>query len=292
MAKKKTKKQRIILAAENLNEVLGLEPAIETEDRTAAEIAEKVLEASELLYPDDEIKPGTQKVIDYLKMKKSEATDESDDETEEDDSTEEKEESTEEESEEDQEDEEDSEEDEPEEDVEPAEEAEEVDTSEIVEKINSAKNRTGLLKIAMSEEIFAEMESELPDLKEEDALRKRMLGVIGEPVKKDPPKSEKKATPKPKKKSEKKEEKSTSTKKKKSSGKKRKTRTEKAVEYITPFIEEGTYQEKELVDMIDENCDIAWSTAHMLIAKARNPKYNKFDRLLEKDDNGLISFAE
>lgn len=197
---KKTKKQRLIDAAKDLNKTLGIEPPIDTEDTTIEVLSSKLLEAkTELLLPEDDIKSETEKVLEYLEMKHKEQLEEN--EEEEEDVPEEPEESEDEDEEE--------EEDEDEEDEEPAEEPEEVSDKELLEQVKKAGKRKTLLQIAMGDDRFAELEEKLPKLKSKDALQGAMIKVLeGDEEEEEKPKKKKKSSKK------------TSSKKKKKTDKK------------------------------------------------------------------------
>jgi len=62
------KREDLIKAAKELNDVLGLDPQIKTGKRvTEKELSEQILEAAELILPEDDISDETVKVIKILK---------------------------------------------------------------------------------------------------------------------------------------------------------------------------------------------------------------------------------
>lgn len=70
MAKKKDYLDQLAAAAEDLNEVLGLEPPIETDGVTKSNLESKITEAAGLLAEEDEITKGTRAIIDSLTEQK------------------------------------------------------------------------------------------------------------------------------------------------------------------------------------------------------------------------------
>ena len=62
------KREDLIKAAKELNDVLGLDPQIKTGKRvTEKELSEQILEAAELILPEDDISEETMRVIKFLK---------------------------------------------------------------------------------------------------------------------------------------------------------------------------------------------------------------------------------
>lgn len=62
------KREDLIKAAKELNDVLGLDPQIKTGKKvTDKELTEQILEAADLLLPEDDISEETMKVIEVLK---------------------------------------------------------------------------------------------------------------------------------------------------------------------------------------------------------------------------------
>lgn len=71
------KREDLIKAAKELNDVLGLDPQIKTGKRvTEKELSEQILEAAELILPEDDISDETIKVIKILKGEAVEEEDE------------------------------------------------------------------------------------------------------------------------------------------------------------------------------------------------------------------------
>lgn len=52
--------------ARELNTVMGLEPPIKTDQVDREYLIDKLLEASKLLMPDDELSEATEKVLEYI----------------------------------------------------------------------------------------------------------------------------------------------------------------------------------------------------------------------------------
>ncbi len=62
------KREDLIKAAKELNNVLGLDPRIKTGKKvTEKELSEQILEAAELILPEDDISEETMRVIKLLK---------------------------------------------------------------------------------------------------------------------------------------------------------------------------------------------------------------------------------
>lgn len=156
--KKKTKLETFAEAAEELNQVLGLEPPIETEGASVNELAGKIREASELLYEDDEITDATAAVIADL----TEVVDELD------------------------------EQEEGEEEVQDAEvveetefeESEEEDEEELTledlrEEVEGLHKRKDMRLLVEEIDLFEPLIEKLPDLKSGSALKGAMLKILG-----------------------------------------------------------------------------------------------------------------
>ena len=66
----------------------------------------------------------------------------------------------------------------------------------------------------------------------------------------------------------------------------------KIVEFITPLIDEGKFTQKELakiaIESLPEQCPLTITT---LLCDCKNPKYNKFAKLVKKTENGTLTFA-
>lgn len=76
------KRKDLIKAAKELNDILGLDPRIKTGKKVAdKELIDQLLEASDLILPEDDISDDTMKVIEILK---GEAVDDEEEELEED----------------------------------------------------------------------------------------------------------------------------------------------------------------------------------------------------------------
>jgi len=67
------------------------------------------------------------------------------------------------------------------------------------------------------------------------------------------------------------------------------------VEFFTPLIAEGKYTQKELFEKAIESKNfekLAESTIRTLLTDSKNPKYNRFSKLVVKGEGGKLSFAE
>lgn len=68
--------------------------------------------------------------------------------------------------------------------------------------------------------------------------------------------------------------------------------TKERIEYITPFIAEKKYTQKELVAMLNKQFPACTTAANgTIISDSKNPKYNKFDRLVVEKE-GILRFAK
>jgi hypothetical protein len=71
------------------------------------------------------------------------------------------------------------------------------------------------------------------------------------------------------------------------------TATKERVAYITPFIEKGKYNKAQLIEMLEKKFPDATKTGLItLLTDCKNPKYNRFDRLVVQDANGLYKFGK
>lgn len=74
---------------------------------------------------------------------------------------------------------------------------------------------------------------------------------------------------------------------------KEKTKTQKRVEFLTPLINEGKYTRTQLLDLfLEQFSDAPRSTIHTMLIDAKNPRYNKFDRLVVEDENKIMRFED
>ena len=61
--------------------------------------------------------------------------------------------------------------------------------------------------------------------------------------------------------------------------------------FFTPFIEEGKFTEKELFEMSKGKFPkVTESTIRTFLIDSKNPKYNKFPRLVVKTEDGKVKF--
>lgn len=63
--------------------------------------------------------------------------------------------------------------------------------------------------------------------------------------------------------------------------------------FLTALIEEGKFTQKELsAAAIKAYPEVAKSTIETVLVDSKNIKYNRFPKLVVKDDKGLLSFAK
>jgi hypothetical protein len=71
------------------------------------------------------------------------------------------------------------------------------------------------------------------------------------------------------------------------------TATKERVAYITPFIEKGKYNKAQLIEMLEKKFPDATKTGLItLMTDCKNPKYNRFDKLVVQDANGIYKFGK
>jgi len=69
--------------------------------------------------------------------------------------------------------------------------------------------------------------------------------------------------------------------------------TAERVEYMTAFIKEAKYSKKELLEMMCKKFPQVTKAANQtILTDGKNPKYNKFEKLIVQDDNGIMSFKK
>ena len=69
--------------------------------------------------------------------------------------------------------------------------------------------------------------------------------------------------------------------------------TAERVEYMTPLIAKGTYSKKELLEMMCKKFPQVTKAANQtILTDGKNPKYNKFAKLIVQDADGLMSFSK
>ncbi|PWN05636.1 hypothetical protein [Rhodohalobacter mucosus] len=83
------------------------------------------------------------------------------------------------------------------------------------------------------------------------------------------------------------------TKKKTASSKKptpkKKPMAVQAREILTPLIKKGDKTRKELKNVLIKK-GITEATANVILSDSKNPKYNKFEKLVQEDKEGKYSF--
>jgi len=74
---------------------------------------------------------------------------------------------------------------------------------------------------------------------------------------------------------------------------KKSSTTADRVAFIAPFIEKGKFTKAQLVEKLTGKFpDLAISSLQTMLTDAKNPKYNKFQKLVIQDDKGILSFKE
>ena len=69
--------------------------------------------------------------------------------------------------------------------------------------------------------------------------------------------------------------------------------TAERVEYISPFVKKAKYTKKELLEMMMEKYPMVTKAANQtILTDGKNPKYNKFPKLIVQDDDGIMSFKK
>jgi hypothetical protein len=65
------------------------------------------------------------------------------------------------------------------------------------------------------------------------------------------------------------------------------------VSILTPFIEKGNKTKKELMEIGHENLPhLSDSTLSTVLTDCKNPKYNKFEKLVKVTEKGMYQFAQ
>lgn len=71
----------------------------------------------------------------------------------------------------------------------------------------------------------------------------------------------------------------------------RKTKTQKEIEFLTFLINKGKYTRAQLLDLtLKQFSDASESKIYRMLVGAKNPKYNKFERLVVEDKNKIMKF--
>lgn len=66
--------------------------------------------------------------------------------------------------------------------------------------------------------------------------------------------------------------------------------TKSRIALLTPLIKKGKFTKKELIDKALEEEPGATSGIQTLLTDGKNPKYNKFEKLIVQDKTGIMSF--
>jgi hypothetical protein len=166
---------------------------------------------------------------------------------------------------------------------EPEEEDDEPDGVNLMEDIEGAETLKDLKELAEENpDIFSEVN--LKKYKDVEKLREAM--VLAATVEPEEEEDEKPVA----KKAVKKDAKSDTEKLPRGS---KGTATKERVEYLTPFVEKGKYNKAQLIEMLEKKFPDATKTGLItLLTDCKNPKYNKFDRLVVQDANGIYKFGK
>ena len=228
--------EKIFDVAEELNQVLGLDPEIQTENVTAADVKQKVTEAAELIDPEnDEFSKTTTKVLQAMGLIADDSAHNEDvlESTNPQPKAESEEEAKE------------TEEEEYEEEEEEPEEPEE----SLVDQVNATKKRKQLKQIVSDNpEVFADVKAEIKNLKDASSLKEAMLEVLEG--------SSETSTPEPK--TEQEEEELTFKKAAKAPAKKKgkgQTKTKKSVVLEMTNSKKGTTVDEIAKKIVDEGID-------------------------------------
>jgi len=241
----------------------------------AAELSTAILEASELLTDDDDedLTPLVKNVIAALKENAEEAGAE----------------------------EEENEEEENEEETEEEEESEEEEALSLKEQIEEAITISDLKEIIKNNEEFASLRKTVKGKFNLDDLVSEMMAII-EPKKakttgkketvKEPVKETKKEVAPVAKKETAKTTPAKAEKPKKIVGAAKVTTADR-IAFIAPFIAKAKYNKKELLEMMVEKWpDMPIGGHQVILTDCKNPKYNKFEKLVVSNEVGVFSFKK
>lgn len=136
------------------------------------------------------------------------------------------------------------------------------------EKLKPAKGKEKAAPVAKKAkmEVVEEDEDEDPVADDEDVV----MEEVKKSVKEKAPKKEEKAAPK--------------------EAKAKSTTITDSIEFLTPLISKKKYTQKELIAKVVEETGIKESSAATLLTDGRNPKYNRFAKLIKKGEDGILSF--
>lgn len=188
-------------------------------------------------------------------------------------------------------------------------EDEDVEIEQLKEDVESAIKISELKAYAKENLIFAALVPSLGTYKVADVLRESMLNILNNPAKQIVEEDEEPVAdiikakvfekPTPSKtivvpKAEKpKAEKVEKEAKEEAAPRKRTSTTKEKVDYITPFIEKAKYKKAELVELLlDKFPDASKQAVVTVLTDGKNPKYNKFAKLLVQDTAGVLSFVK
>ena len=296
-------------AAKEINALFGNE-AINVKAKEDA-LKEQLIQAQELITPDDELTKGTQAVLDELtekpakkvatpapaaKGKGKKAPEPVEEEEEEDEADE------------------DSDEDEVDEDEE---EEDDEDLEALKEEVEAADILKELKDIAADNEIFETLNKKIKSFKKVDDLKEAMseviltaLGENTEDVSEDDEDEEEVEVISVKKGCKKEvvvapatvakgKAKAAPVKEEKVSARKgivpnfKGTSTKERIDYLVPFIEKGDKTKKELIALVMKKFPETKEAGILtILTDCKNPKYNKFPKLVVMDAKGLYSFEQ
>jgi hypothetical protein len=180
-------------------------------------------------------------------------------------------------------------------------------TAEVVEYIESLSKKADKKKPSKKKEPEPEDDDEdtddedsdddVEDVEEEIVVEKKSKKSDKKaPVKEEKKAKEEKAPVKEEKKADKKAEKKPETKETKAEKKIpnfRGTLTKDAIAFMTPIIAKGKSTKKEIADACAEKFkEMNASSINTLLTDAKNPKYNRFEKLAVVNEKGIYSFAK
>lgn len=148
----------------------------------------------------------------------------------------------------------------------------------LVDQINDAPTMKGLKIIAKDLDEFKSLRGILTKYKTKDDLREVMLEMLEDEGKEPEPEPKKELAAK-------------KTPAAKTTGKR--SAAADRVKFLTPLIKQRKLTKVELTDMAEEEFpDVTRSTLQTMLTDAKNPKYNKFDKLVVQDEKGVMSFKK
>ena len=264
MAKKTKQLMSLKDLAKEMNDVMGLKPAIKTVAIKEDALLDLIKKAAINIEPETDIDEFSEEAVETLK--EMALWPDEDPEPEEDP------------------------------DKEPEEDPEEDENAAMIETIKACNDIKDLKIMVKSHDAFSRMRKRATTMFDRNELKTQMLLALGcEDFSADS--EEEKEEKKPVSKKDKapalvaKAEKKTEKKEEKSAGKKP-SLTPVAIEFLTPLIAKGKFTQKELIEKVSEKIGMKETSTQTLLTDARNPKYNKFEKLVVKNDSGILSFKK